>query len=395
MAFTTMWRAAAADAVLAVACVFAAAFSPSPRSLIIVPAQLAALFAAGVYQSREGRRWLPRLIAGIGVGTGAGAGILLLLDPTVVRASALAFDAILLLTATFAWRSVLGLWRLARYARALERGDGAMIDRADAEHASVSAGLVGLFLHRELLRNLVIKDLKLKYRGSVFGFAWSLVNPLVMILVYSVAFTYILKVTVPGFAFLLLLGVLSWTFFSNSTGMSAGSIAGSGGLVKSVFFPRAVLPIATVLFNFAQYLLTILVFLPVMLILYGRPPALPMLLYPVFLMLQVLCITGFALALATATTFYRDVRHIIEVALAVLFWTTPIVYAYRQLPDALRLPILMSPMSSFVVAYQEIFFYREWPALSVWIAALVYGIGAFIVGSVVFATYEHRFAEHV
>jgi ABC-2 type transport system permease protein len=368
----------------------------SVRALIaIVATQLAALLLVGVYRYREGRRWLPRLVGGIALGTASAAILLYLAEPEAMRASVLALDGVLLLTAAFTWRSLVWLQRLTQYARALEAAPGAMIDRADEEQATVSAGLIGIFRHRELLRNLVLRDLKLKYRGSVFGFAWSLANPLTMIVVYWVAFTYILKVTVPGFVFLLLLGVLSWTFFANSASMSAGSIVGSGGLVKSVFFPRAVLPIATVLFNLAQYLLTILVFLPVMLILYRVPPALPMLLYPVFLMLQVLCITGFALALATATTFYRDVRHIVEIALGVLFWTTPIVYAFRQLPDALRVPILMSPMSSFVVAYQEILFYRQWPDLSVWIGAVVYGIGGFLVGAVLFATYEHGFAEQV
>lgn len=397
-----------ADATLAGACHLAAyrlrydadfshVLAPALRALpLIVVPQILALMVAGVYSYREGRRWLPRLIAGVAGGTAIGSLLIVIRVGVegVARAS-LVIGPLLFLLAAFTWRGALGLWRLGRYARALQSATDAMLDRADAEQASVSAGLVGLLRYRELLRNLVLKDLKLKYRGSVFGFLWSLANPLLMIAVYSVAFTYILRVTAEGFLFLLMLGLLAWTFFANAAGMSTGSIVDSGGLVRSVFFPRAVLPVATVLFNFAQYLLTVLVFIPLMLLIYRVPPSWPMLLYPVFLALQVLFAVGIAFLLATATAFFRDVRHILEIALSALFWTTPIVYVFRQVPEALQLPILLSPMSSFVVAYQEIFFYREWPDLSLWLVALTYGIGAFVLGAVVFATYEHRFAEHV
>ncbi len=249
--------------------------------------------------------------------------------------------------------------------------------------------------YRELLRNLVLRDLRLKYRGSVFGFLWSLMNPLLMIVVYTIAFRFLLGIRSPGFVFHLMLGILAWTFFANSATMSTGSIVDGGGLVKSVAFPRVILPTATVLFNLAQYLLTLCVFMPVMLYLYNVEPALPMLLFPVFLSLQVAFTIGTALTLSTATTFFRDVRHLLEVALSVLFWTTPIVYEIRQLPEAFRLPILLSPMSPFIAAYHDMFYYREWPGLIVWTVAVAYAVIMLIVGLSVFSRYEARFAEHV
>ncbi|MCA1652358.1 MAG: ABC transporter permease, partial [Acidobacteria bacterium] len=142
-----------------------------------------------------------------------------------------------------------------------------MVDRA-AVRPSMRRTVLGLVKYGHLLRNLVIKDLKLKYRGSVLGFVWSLANPLLMIAVYTVAFTFILRIRTPGFVFHLMLGLLAWTFFANAVAMSTGAIADNGGLVRSVWFPRAILPIATVLFNLAQYILTILVFLPVLMVLY-------------------------------------------------------------------------------------------------------------------------------
>ena len=108
-----------------------------------------------------------------------------------------------------------------------------------------------------------------------------------MMVVYTVAFTYILRVRSEGFVFSLMLGLLSWTFFASSAAMSTGAIVDNAGLLKSVLFPRAILPIGTVLFNLAQYLLTVSVFLPAMMLWYQVPPSAPMLLFPVFLALQV------------------------------------------------------------------------------------------------------------
>lgn len=269
-----------------------------------------------------------------------------------------------------------------------------LVDRA-AERSSIASTFRGLVRYRHLLLNLVLKDLKLKYRGSVFGFLWSLANPLLMIAVYTIAFTHFLGIRSEGFVFYLMLGILAWTFFANSLAMSTGAIADNGGLVRSVFFPRAILPASGVLFNLAQYVLTVLVFLPVMLIYYGVAPAAPMLLFPVFVALQAALTIGLALLLATATAFFRDVKHLVEIALAVLFWTTPIVYELRQIPERLRLPILLSPMSSFVGAYHDIFYYGVWPDPRTWIVATVYASVALALGLWVTVKYEERFAELV
>lgn len=270
----------------------------------------------------------------------------------------------------------------------------ALVDRA-LERSSIASTFRGLVRYRHLLLNLVLKDLKLKYRGSVFGFLWSLANPLLMIVVYTIAFTYILGIRREGFVFYLMLGILAWTFFANSLTMSTGAIADNGGLVKSVFFPRAILPASGVLFNLAQYLLTAVVFLPVMLLWYQVPLAAPMLLFPVFVVLQVLFTVGLALILATGTAFFRDVRHLVEVGLAVLFWTTPIVYELVQVPGRLRLLILLSPLSPFVTAYHQIFYYRAWPDALTWTIAVAYAGGALALGLWLIVRYEDRFAERV
>jgi ABC-2 type transport system permease protein len=268
----------------------------------------------------------------------------------------------------------------------------AMIDRA-AERDSLVRTVQAFVRYRQLVRSLVAKDLKLKYRGSVLGFVWSLLNPLLMITVYTIVFGYILRVPVQGFVFYLMLGILAWTFFVNAVLMSAGAIVDNGGLLKSVFFPRAILPVAGVLFNFAHYLLTVLVFLPLMLIAYRVAPAPPMLLFPVFVGFQLFFTIGVALIVATGTAFFRDVRHFLEVGLLALFWLTPVVYQLDQVSPVLRRLILLTPMSPFVVAYQTIFFYRQWPGAMVWALTIGYTALALGIGAAVMLKHEDRFSE--
>lgn len=270
----------------------------------------------------------------------------------------------------------------------------AMDDRA-AERRGIARTVTGLRQYRHLLRNLVAKDLKLKYRGSVFGFVWSLANPLIMITVYTVAFTYLLPLRTPAFVFYLMLGVLAWTFFASAIAMSTGALVDNGGLVRSVWFPRAILPIATVLFNFSQYLLTVLVFLPAMMAFYRVVPAPPMLAFPIFLLLQVALTIGLALMTSVGTAFFRDIRHFVDVGLAILFWATPIFYETTNLPAALRRTILLTPLSPYITAYHDIFYYRQWPAIEVWALAFAYAAVTLVAGLWLIARVEDRLTEQV
>jgi lipopolysaccharide transport system permease protein len=272
--------------------------------------------------------------------------------------------------------------------------DGELVD-ISAHRTTLRASFLAVIDYRQLLKHLVLKDLKLKYRGSVLGFVWSLVNPLVMLTVYTVAFKYIMGIRGTGFVFLLMIGILAWTFFASSVQMSAGGIIDNGGLLKTIFFPRAVLPIATVLFNLSQFLLTAAVFLPILAVIYQRPPGAPALLLPVFICLQLLMTIGLALIIATGTAFFRDLRHLIEIALAILFWTTPILYDFRSIPGVWQWPVLLSPLSSFVLAYQDILYFNVWPTPGIWLVAITYTVAALIGGGLLFIRFQDDFAERI
>jgi ABC-2 type transport system permease protein len=259
--------------------------------------------------------------------------------------------------------------------------------------AMQSLGLVQWLGFRELLKNLVVRDLRLKYRGSVLGFLWSMVNPLLTIGIYAVAFGYIIRVATESFVLYLVAGLLAWGYFAASASASTGAVIDSASLVKAIYFPRAILPVATVLFNLTQFLLTSAIALPAALLIYRIPPSWPMVAWLGFVALQTLLCIGLALLLSTWTALFRDVRHFLDIALQILFWLTPIVYESHMVPPALKPLAFLSPMTPFVIGYHQCVYYRHWPDPMVWAIASAYTVSALVAGLVVFRRYEDRFTE--
>jgi ABC-type polysaccharide/polyol phosphate export permease len=368
-----------------------------PALAVVVLLQLAAGAAAGLYRLRGQVMWPVRLALGalIGGALGLGAALALGYEGGLSR-QAMGSQAALFVLGGSLWRSAVGLRIRQRRRRELaaEYGGDALVVQGE-ELASMTGGMTRVWHYRHLLRNLVAKELQLKYRGSVLGFAWSILIPILMIAVYALAFTYVMNVDTPRFVLYLLIGLLAWNFFGGAIGGATEAVSSGGSLLKSVVFPRAVLPLSVVLFNLVQYLLTLAVFLPVMLLVYGVRPTWLMLLFPVFLVLQVLFITGLALGLSAATALFRDVRHLVDVGIGMLFWATPIIYEMKRVPEQVQFLALLSPAAPFIRAYQDIFYYGTMPELTIWVVAICYAFGGFVCGLSVFLAYEGRFSELV
>jgi ABC-type polysaccharide/polyol phosphate export permease len=277
--------------------------------------------------------------------------------------------------------------------RALQSLDGG--DRAFGADRSAPASVAELFRYRALVKNLVFKDLKLKYRDSVFGAIWSLLNPLLLILVYTLAFKYILRIPMENYAYFLLVGLLPWNFFSSSLIASTQAITGNSNLIRKVYFPRETLPIATVLFTFFQLLLALAVFLPALVLVSGIKLHWTALLFAPLLLLHLLFTLGVALILATSTVFFRDVSHLTEVAVILLFWMTPIIYPVSMAPSELQTFFKLSPLAAFAIAYQEVLFWGRVPEYLV-VSVLVGATAlALFSGHTLFRRYSPGFAEEV
>lgn|GEM_PF-466454 len=254
--------------------------------------------------------------------------------------------------------------------------------------------LATLRRQQTLLMLLVARDLTLKYRGSTLGMLWSLANPLIMTVTYGLVFTYVYPSRIEGFVYLLLLGILAWSFVAVTTRMATSAIVDSGSLVKNVYFPRLVLPTATVLFNLSQYVVALVVLVPILSVATGHLPSWLMLLLPLPLMLLVMFAWGLSLVLAATTARLRDVQHLLDVALQVLFWATPVVYTLDIFPPGPWSTLaLYSPLAPFITALRSLAFAAEWPSAQVMTLMVLYAGCAVAVGLGVFVRLEEQFAE--
>jgi ABC-type polysaccharide/polyol phosphate export permease len=252
-----------------------------------------------------------------------------------------------------------------------------------------------VYRYRALVRNLVLKDLKLKYRDSLLGVVWSLLNPALHIAVYTWAFKGVLRIPLDDYSHFLLAGLLPWNFFAGALLASTWSIRANGSLIRKAHFPTETLPIATVLFSLAQLLLALAVFLPVMALLSGAGVRWTAVLLLPLLALHALFTIGLALLLSALTAFFRDVAHLTEVALAMLFWVTPVVYPASLAPEALRGLLEWSPLAAFSGAYQDVLFWGRLPGPARLASIAAAAAFALALGWRVFRALSPRFAEEV
>lgn len=351
--------------------------------------------AVGLYRRGGPVMWPVRLV----IAALAGAALGVLVASLLGRESGVSRQAVTSQAALFGligvlWRSAVGLLVRRRRRREMRDryGEHDLVELG-GDLVSMTGGVTRAWGYRHLLTNLVAKDLKLKYQRSALGFAWSLLNPLVMIGVYTMAFTYVMRLDTPRFVLFILIGLLAWNFFSGAVAAASDAVSGNSAMLRSVVFPRVVLPFAVVVFHLVQYLLTLAVFLPLIMIVYGVEPAPRMLLFPVFLLLQVTFIAGLTLLLSTASAMFRDVKHLVDVSIGIFFWATPIIYEPTMIPADFQQLALLSPMAPYVRAYQDLFYYGVVPDLSVSLVAFVYAAGMFVCGLSVFLAYEDRFTE--
>src|SRR5262249_36091312 len=163
-----------------------------------------------------------------------------------------------------------------------------------------------------------------------------------------------LRVQRENYVYFIVSGLLPWTFFSGALLASTHAIVGNATLIRRIYFPRELLPVASVLFNFTQLLLALAVFIPAILFISGLRPAWAMPLIVPLLVLRLIFPTGLAFALSSITVHYRDVAHLTEVFLPLLFWATPILYPIELVPETLRRWILLSPLALFAASYQDV-----------------------------------------
>jgi ABC-type polysaccharide/polyol phosphate export permease len=257
-----------------------------------------------------------------------------------------------------------------------------------------------LFRYRGLIQSLVARELKARYRGSVLGFLWSFINPLLLLLIYTFVFTVIMpnrNELAQPYAVFMFCGILPWNWFSSSLMEASNSLVAGGNLIKKVLFPAEILPLVNVLANMVHFFLGLLI-LAVFLIVYRHwPDPAGLIWFPVAVIVQLVFTCGLALFLAALTVHYRDIRDLLSNLLMFWFFATPIIYPWQD-PNVSRFKWLfdLNPFTHLAVSYQEILFFYGPVGHAKWLVALgVASIGIFLGGYWFFDRLRDSFAEAV
>ena len=257
--------------------------------------------------------------------------------------------------------------------------------------------LLQLPRYRGLIQSLVARELKARYRGSVLGFFWSFVNPLLLLLVYTFVFTFVMpNTTVKGYPLFLFCGLLPWTWFASSLTESSGVLISGGNLIKKVLFPAEVLPIVTVTANMVHFFLALPI-LAIFLIVYRAPlTAGELAWFPVVVLVQYVFTLSCALVLSALTVHFRDIKDILANLLMLWFFATPIIYSYKDAP-ALALSFMnLNPFAHLAISYQEILFFPGPFGHWKWLVALGgASVFFFLLAYWVFDRLRDSFAEEV
>lgn len=249
--------------------------------------------------------------------------------------------------------------------------------------------------YRSLVTNLVAKDLKVRYKNSVLGFVWSLLNPLLMTFVFTIVFTQLLGQTIDHFPVFVMTGLLAWNWTAASVNAGTKSIIENAPLINKVYFPRILLPASVVFANMAHYLLAF----PVIFIFMGieRMKFTPWILYvPVIITVQAIFLVAIVLILAALYVYFRDTIVLVEVGLTAWFFLTPIFYRVEDVaPDYEQWMYWFNPMASIIAELHTVLYYGGVPDPLFMTRTLIQALVLLVIGVLLFNNVNKHLGEHL
>lgn len=252
-----------------------------------------------------------------------------------------------------------------------------------------------IFSYREMIKSFVRRDLRGRYQGSFLGFLWTFLNPLLQLVVYSIVFGTILQSNIEKYYLFLFVALIPWLFFANAVTGGSTAVIAQKDMVKKIYFPREVLPIAHVTTAFVNMLLCFIVIFIV--VIFSRTPLNPLALLcliPVWIVEYILAL-GMAFITSALTVYMRDMEHILSIVVMAWQYLTPVMYSYEIVPERYRFIFNLNPMTPIIDAYRTILYYSQVPDLTTLLSALGMGLAVLIVGWLVFTKLKRRFAEEL
>lgn len=252
-----------------------------------------------------------------------------------------------------------------------------------------------LYAYREMIASLIKRELRGKYKASVLGFLWTLMNPLLQMLVYIVVFSFILKSGIENFPIFLFVSLVPWNFFSISVTSGSTCVINQENLIKKIYFPRVILPISYVTSMFINMLLTFVVIFAVLLLTGYGLNLLAICFLPLIMIIEYILALGICMITSALAVYFRDLEYIMGIITMAWMYLTPILYTADMVPESIRTVFNLNPMTPIIEAYQQILYHKQIPTINTLVEAALIGIVTVIIGYWGFQKMQRKFVEEL
>jgi lipopolysaccharide transport system permease protein len=255
-------------------------------------------------------------------------------------------------------------------------------------------GIKELVSHRDLLVNWTMRNIKVRYKQSLLGAAWSILQPLSATVILTLIFSRFVRVPTNGIPYPIFYysALLPWTFFAAAVSSGVTSLVSNMNLVTKIYFPREILPLAAILASLVDFLIASLIFVG-MIIFYQIPLSSSFVTVPLILLIQLTLVTGIVLFTSALTVFYRDIRFVVPLGLQLWMYMTPIIYPLSMVPERFRSLYMLNPMAGVIDAYRRVILQGEWPQMNYLLLGAAVSIALLIVAYYYFKRAEAVFAD--
>lgn len=254
--------------------------------------------------------------------------------------------------------------------------------------------IIKLLRYRSLLRELVIRDIKIRYRRSILGYIWSVLNPLLTMIVLTLVFSKLFRSDIPNFPIYLLTGQIVFNYFSEATNTAMGSVVNSASLIKKAAMPKYIFPLSRVLSAFVNLIFS-LVAIVIMFIVTRTPVHWTILLAPIPLIYVLLLSIGIGLILSTLAVYFRDIVHLYGVLLTAVMYFTPIFYPVAILPNSIRFLIKFNPLFHIIENFRSVVLYGNVISMRSHFVCLSFAFLALMFGVTIFKKYQDHFLLYI
>lgn len=252
-----------------------------------------------------------------------------------------------------------------------------------------------IYQYRTMIASLIQRDLRGRYKGSVLGFAWTFLNPLLQLVVYTIVFSAIMRAGIEDYYLFLFVALIPWIFFSASLTGGASCILCQKEMVKKIYFPREVLPIAHVTCQLVNMLLSFIVVFAA-LVVSGKGIDIILLPYLIpIIFVEYMLALGIAFISSALTVYFRDLEHILVIIAMAWQFLSPVMYSIDMVPEQWKTVFMMNPMSSVIIAYRDVLYYKQAPQMNTLLLATGLGIGLLVIGWFLFGKLEKHFVEEL